>query len=91
MLVRIRPGRVDKIVCETVGTTAKTIAVNGRACRVLNSGDGIIYINPLEEVSAANGFQLIGKGSYLDLVVPGNLSVLGDQADRTVQVLIWRD
>ena len=88
-LVKDAFAKIKSIIGVTaIDSSADTIAVNGQPI-TFQCVTGDIWINPLG-VAVANTTSLkLTAGMALDLVVPGNLSIISDVTTGTYQVIVW--
>jgi hypothetical protein len=88
--------KIEKVKTLTLGTSAQTVDVGGRACMVQNlSESAVIYFKEKREdgkpVSASNGYAIgPGKEMQIPLVVM-DLSLISDTASTDVRVLILQE
>ncbi len=85
--IKVVGREVFKIYGEfTVGTAAVTKAIDGKLCTI-NVLSGVVYINPFT-TAVADGTSIKLTGS-IDMVVDGDISLIGEVADNTVQIIVW--
>lgn len=81
--------RVQTITSPIAVTTAPTTVIgNGMDIRV-KSLSGNTWVNPLGTASATANSIRLATGEEIDIIVPGNLSMVSDATGSTVQIIIF--
>jgi hypothetical protein len=78
----------------TVGTVTSTgavaVGINGRPFRLANTGDQILYFNPITTATSTNGFPLAAATSFPEkMTVAGNLSIIAGSSDTDYAVIYF--
>ncbi len=84
--------KIQRVEALTVGTTASTVAVNGRGFLIANHSANAVYFKEKAaddtDATSSNGFLVPAGTATLVPVVAEKLSVVASDAGSSVSVLI---